>query len=62
MEPNPLKDGARHQTDNPVLSNEFIVTGQFISVFSSKYRNTLILGCRNPQRLTVHQQRPRPRV
>jgi hypothetical protein len=27
----------------------------------SKYRSTLLLGCRDPRGLPVHQQRPRPR-
>jgi hypothetical protein len=39
----------------------FFLIDLFIFVFLSKYRSTYLLGCRNPQGLTIHQQRPRPR-
>jgi hypothetical protein len=66
IEPNPSKDRALHEGDDHSFLEKFIkftffLTALLIFVLLSKYRSTLLLGCRDPRGLTVHQQRPRPR-
>jgi hypothetical protein len=53
-----------HESDDPSFCNgfiNFILTVHFISEISSRHRSTWLLGYRSSWRLTVHQQRARPR-